>query len=278
MEEIKQKFVEAWLPQRPKTSYKGNYGHVLVIGGQWSMAGAGLLAASAAVYSGAGLVTLATDAQNFPAVHSRLPELMCCDFTDQTALESAIERASLVLIGPGLGRDRVGQAILRQTLNQVKSQQQLVMDADALTLYSQGGYPESAAPVTITPHLGEWERLSGMKPTDLSADRVQAYQQQLGMTLVLKGAPTTVYQGGQVWVNTVGGPSMATGGMGDCLAGMIAGFVAQTPDQPLAACLSAVYLHSWIADQLARDQYVTLPHQLIEQIPWAMKFMRQDHS
>lgn len=270
MEKITKEKVETFIPKRKKESYKGTYGRVLFVGGNQNMGGAIMLAASAGVNSGAGLVTVATHPSNQPALHSQLPEAMFFPFTDLDQLKKTITTMDVILVGPGLGRDTFAADILRTVYEAVDKDQTLILDGDAIYLHVNEMLPRLSASVIFTPHLGEWRTLTGLPIDEQYLESNHSKAVDMDAVIVLKKSRTEVYYGEEVWQNTTGNPSMATGGMGDTLAGMIAGFVAQFDDDK-EAVLSAVYLHSYIADELAKHQYVTLPSHVIQEISKTMK-------
>lgn len=176
----------------------------------------------------------------------------------------------VIAIGPGLGLSEEAFILLTAVFSTVTEQQQTIIDGSAISLMAEYDLPYPKTRAVYTPHLGEWEKLSGLAVSQQEPNANTKIQQKIGGTIVLKSNRTEVYVEDAVWKNTVGNPAMATGGMGDTLAGMIAGFTAQFKDQEKAV-LSAVFLHSKIGDKLAAKQYVVLPTQIIEQIPSTMK-------
>lgn len=270
MQPITEELVKDTIAKRSDDSYKGTYGKVLVIGGDADMGGAAILTASAAVYSGAGLVTVATDKTNHAALHSRLPEAMAIDSADVEKVTEQVKKMDVIVIGPGLGLSKEAFILLTAVFSTVTVQQQTIIDGSAISLMAEHNLPYPKTQAVYTPHLGEWEKLSGLPVSQQEPIANTKIQQKIGGTIVLKSNRTEVYVEDAVWKNTVGNPAMATGGMGDTLAGMIAGFTAQFKDQEKAV-LSAVFLHSKIGDKLAAKQYVVLPTQIIEQIPSTMK-------
>lgn len=270
MQPITEELVKDTIAKRSDDSYKGTYGKVLVIGGDADMGGAAILTASAAVYSGAGLVTVATHKTNHAALHSRLPEAMAIDSADVEKVTEQVKKMDVIAIGPGLGLSEEAFILLTAVFSTVTEQQQTIIDGSAISLMAEYDLPYPKTQAVYTPHLGEWEKLSGLAVSQQEPNANTKIQQKIGGTIVLKSNRTEVYVEDAVWKNTVGNPAMATGGMGDTLAGMIAGFTAQFKDQEKAV-LSAVFLHSKIGDKLAAKQYVVLPTQIIEQIPSTMK-------
>lgn len=270
MDKITREKVEGFIPKRKKESYKGTYGRVLFVGGNQQMGGAIILSASAGVHSGAGLVTVATDLSNQSALHARLPEAMFLSMHDLKKLKETVDTMDVIVAGPGLGRDERSLEVLKAVYASVEEDQILLLDGDAIYLHVNEDLPKPQAQLVFTPHLGEWRTLTGLSIDEQYLETNHAKARELEAIVVLKKSRTEVYYGDEVWQNTAGNPAMATGGMGDTLAGMTAGFLAQFSNQKHAV-LSAVFLHSYIADELARNQYVTLPTDIIRQIPFTMK-------
>lgn len=256
--------------KRPANSFKGTYGKIVLIGGSQNFGGAIIMASLAAVYSGAGLVTTITDPSNQTPLHDWLPEAMFVDWNQFEQAEPIIKSADVVVIGPGLGTDPSALTLLTKVFHLVESGQKLVIDGSALTLLASNNLPLPKDSVNIlTPHQMEWQRVSGIRIADQTPEKNQAAANQRHAIVVVKSHRTQVYADNHVYENTGGTPAQATGGMGDTLAGMVGGFVAQFKD-PQKAVLAAVYSHSAIADKLAEKQYVVLPHQISEALP---KFM-----
>lgn len=277
MQQITEKLVCQVIKPRTQESHKGSFGRVLTIGGNQYFGGAIIMSASAAVYSGTGLVTCATDPQNFVSLHARLPEAMVVDYRDQQMLAELLPQMDVLVIGPGLGTDATALAILKFVFSQVQPQQHLIIDGSAITLVAQQQLTLPSAQIVFTPHQMEWQRLSGLTLAEQTPANNQAAQQKLAATVIVKSHRTEIYLPGQpAWQNPVGSAAMATGGMGDCLTGILAGFLAQFSAAPAQSILAAVYTHSAISDQLAQQQYVTLPTQIIAALPAYMAQMSQE--
>lgn len=261
---------------RPKESHKGSYGRVLLIGGLYPYGGAIIMAALACVHSGAGLVTVATDLSNIPALHSHLPEAMAFDVTDIETLQKQIRQADVILIGPGLGESKNAERFLQLVFNGLQTHQIVIVDGSALNvLAKKKSVSWQSNKIILTPHQMEWERLSGIpilqQNEENTKEALHAFPE--GTILVAKSHATKIYQGQQLAEIGVGGPYQATGGMGDTLAGMIAGFVAQFGGDLYETVAAATYLHSAIADELAKDAYVVLPTCISKEIPkWMKRF------
>jgi ADP-dependent NAD(P)H-hydrate dehydratase len=271
LKELSETILTQLIQPRPAKSHKGTFGRVLLIGGNQQFGGAIIMSALAAVASGAGLTTVVTAPQNLSALHNHCLEAMVIDWHETTAIVEAIKAADVVLIGPGLGTDETAVQLLKLAIAQQQRAQWLVIDGSAITLMAQLKlklpYPQQTI---FTPHQMEWQRLVQLPISQQNdANNLQA-QQTLSAFVVLKSHRTVVYTLDTVYRNPIGTPAMATGGMGDTLAGMISGFLAQFSDKK-AALLGAVYLHSYIGEALAQKHYVVLPTALSQEIPTFMK-------
>ncbi|MCD6046721.1 MAG: NAD(P)H-hydrate dehydratase [Gammaproteobacteria bacterium] len=235
------------LPKRAPSSHKGDYGHVLVIGGAPGYSGAARLAAESALRVGAGLVSVATHSDHAHVLNIGRPELMCHAVETEKALLSLIEKASVILIGPGLGQDAWGRTLFNTTLQTDKP---LVIDADGLNLLAK--LPKRKHHWILTPHPGEAARLlNHLNTHDIQNNRlaaVKALQADYGGVIVLKGAQTLIANAQNVFLNKMSNPAMASGGMGDVLAGMVAGLLAQHIPA-LDAANIAVMTHSLAAEK-----------------------------
>ena len=258
---------------RPNDSFKGTYGKVTLVGGNRNFGGAIIMASTAAVCSGAGLVTTATDPSNSGALHSQLPEAMFADFNNADQLASLVEPATTVVVGPGLGDDQTSLAILKNVFDHTNEKQNVIIDGSAITLMAREDLAQPKGNITYTPHQMEWQRLSGIKIAEQSEERNREAQAKLNATVVLKKHHTEMYTNDDVYQLTIGTPAQAVGGMGDTLAGMVGGFTAEFSKAPLKAVLAAVYAHSAVAEQIAKNQYIVLPHQISRSLPSFMKKM-----
>ena len=273
---VDQTLLQQVIVSRQSDSYKGDYGRLLLIGGTYPYGGAIMMSALAAVESGAGLVTVATDQENIPALHSQLPEAMAFAVTDQDLLAEQIAKAGAILLGPGLKDNDLGTHLVQLVFDRVQSHQVLILDGGAISLYTRLALPLPQAQLVFTPHQKEWEAMSGLAIGEQGEDRTQMAVGKLpeGSILVQKGPQTKIWQQGQpdYYQLTVGGPYQATGGMGDTLAGMIAGFAGQFPQVGLyERVVVATHLHSAIAEDLSKEVYVVLPTAISKEIPKWMK-------
>ena len=237
---------------RRKNSNKGMYGHVLIIGGGLGMPGAAYLAALAALKVGAGMVTIATRSEHTGHVLPLLPEAMIYPVDSVDALLPLLAKATICVIGPGLGEDAWAMALYMAA---IAAQLPLVIDASALRMLAN--HPQHDDNWVLTPHPGEASSLLACSVPDIQADRcfaAQRIQQQYGGCVVLKGVGTIVNTGGnEVAICTAGNPGMSSAGMGDVLSGVIGGLLAQGMLIANAATLG-VWLHAKAADEAADAQ------------------------
>ncbi|RXX17704.1 NAD(P)H-hydrate dehydratase [Streptococcus parasanguinis] len=282
MKEINQALLKKVIIERSRSSHKGDYGRLLLIGGTYPYGGAIIMAAIAAVHSGAGLVTVATDQENIPALHSQLPEAMAFAVTDQELLTEQIAKAGVILLGTGLKDNDLGTHLVQLVFDRVQPHQVLILDGGAISLYTRLALPLPQAQLVFTPHQKEWEAMSGLAIADQGEEATRQSLSQLppASILVQKGPQTKIWEQEQTdyYQLSVGGPYQATGGMGDTLAGMIAGFTGQFPQVSLyERVVVATYLHSAIAEDLSKEAYVVLPTTISQEIPkWMKKWSDKD--
>jgi NAD(P)H-hydrate epimerase len=238
------------IPSRARDAHKGNFGHVLVIGGNAGMPGAARLAGEAAYRAGAGLVTLASHPSHATTINLARPELIAHGVRNAQALKPLLARATVIAIGPGLGRDAWGRALFQAAL---KTKLPLVVDADALFFLART--KTNRADWILTPHPGEAARLLATTSEKIQGDRfaaARAIVKRYGGVCVLKGAGTVIAGGNGLFdVCDRGNPGMASGGTGDVLTGTIAALVAQGQAIRNAARLG-VWAHATAGDAAAR--------------------------
>jgi len=254
------------LPPRQRNAHKGMQGHLLLVGSDFSMPGALLMAAEAALRSGAGLVTLATRASHGAGMMARLPEAMIRTVEEGKDLLPLLEKANAVVLGPGLGQSEWSRGLVEVALS---SKKPMVVDADALNILSSGSDLGGMDNCILTPHPGEAGRLLGIGSKAVQADRYAAVEQLhrlTGAVVLLKGAGTMIASAFEqvdslvevqteemsVVVCPYGNPGMAVAGMGDVLSGVIGGLLAQGLPLSAAACLGAC-VHARAADNCARE-------------------------
>lgn len=277
MEKIKLSILSEVIKQRPSNSYKGKFGRVLLIGGNKNYGGAVIMAAEGALNSGAGLISVATEPVNVTALHTRDPEVMFLDWNNQEKLGQMIPTMDVVICGMGLGTDNFAFQILHTVKENITNKQILILDASALDLIGQKHdlLPENAKNIIFTPHQMEWQKLSGIEIGEQSNKKNLAVLNKLvtkkNAILVLKSNHTRVYdQTGNMIINLIGNPGMATGGMGDTLAGIIGSFCGQFGTD-LKTVSAAVLLHSLAGDEIYKNNYFVRPTYLSALLPKLMK-------
>jgi len=247
------------LAPRPAGSHKGSFGHVLIVAGSYGKTGAAAMCGMAALRAGAGLVTVASSERAIPVIASHAPEMMTEPLPetangsislrafDSGALSQIARNKTVIAIGPGLTTDPQTAAVVRRALQEFG--QPAVVDADGLNALAAAEWSGDRRFRVLTPHPGEMSRLAKKTIPEIEQDRVgvaRALARERRVHLVLKGYRTLLaFPDGRVWVNPTGSPSMATGGTGDILTGLIAGFLAQFPNDAEQAIAAAVYLHGF---------------------------------
>lgn len=246
---IDESVIQEQLRPRKRTAHKGDFGHVLIVGGGPGMSGAVQLCGEAALRSGAGLVSIATHPLHSGMIATRRPELMAHGIHSPDDLAVLMERATVVAIGPGLGTDDWARSLFDAAAS---SAIPLVVDADALNLLSQKSLEN--ADWILTPHPGEIARLLGTTAREVQEDRRAALQnacERYGGTVILKGSGTLVStNNGAAWLCSAGNAGMASAGMGDVLTGIVASLLAQGLTREMAAVVG-VELHALAGDSAA---------------------------
>ena len=262
---IEHEAVRALFPKRDKNANKGTFGHQLNICGSYHMFGAAVIATQAALRSGAGLVKLCVPQSAYPLVAAHLTQPIfepCAENSDKTFSAGAfgviggdMEWASSIVLGCGIGVNDDTADLVAQVLQ--KATVPVILDADGINCLKEriSIIKEIKAPVVLTPHPGEMARLLSKSVAEIQADRIgiaKRFAEEYGVVLVLKGANTVVTDGESVFVNMTGNPSMAMGGTGDMLSGMIGAFAAQGL-RPFDAAKAGVYIHGLCGDAAAKQ-------------------------
>ena len=284
--------------RRAAAANKGNFGHVLVIGGTFGSAGgkagAPAMTALGAMRAGAGLVTAAVPAPALPIVATIAPELMTMPLQataagqissrNLTASRTAALMAgkTVLALGPGLGQSPETVKFTTGLLSSTEIP--VVLDADALNILSTNTAllgklaRRGTRTLVLTPHPGEMARLAKITTNQVQTNRLDVarnFAQRYSVTLVLKGARTLIaHPDGTVAVNTTGNPAMAKGGSGDLLTGLVAGLLAQHPSNPAVAVEAAVYIHGLAADLAVRagDEHTLLATDSLAHLSQAFRF------
>lgn len=281
---------------RPINSNKGKFGHILVFGGSYGTAGAPSMSSLAALRAGAGLVTAAVPESILNTVAVIAPELMLApltqgsegapDLANLNQLDALTKKITVIAIGPGLSTKGDAPEFARQVV--AKTTQPMVLDADALNAFDpthiDGLNPtgDKIRPLTLTPHPGEFARLTGLTVKQVEADRLNLardFAKKHQLNLVLKGWRTLVaHADGRVAVNTTGNPSMAKGGSGDILTGIVAAMVAQYPEHVAEAVEAAIYLHGLAGDFAAHalEEKTVLATDTVAHLSDAFRYRTRD--
>jgi|1186.fasta_scaffold00023_2 hydroxyethylthiazole kinase-like uncharacterized protein yjeF len=272
---------------RRADSNKGNYGHVLVIGGSLGKAGAAAMAGMAALRAGAGLSTVATPKSVLATAAAFHPEMMTEPLPETEAgtiatnaavrISELLKGMTVAAIGPGISRDPHTATLVRSLLEH--QEVPIVLDADGLNAFEghAGDLNGKDRTLVITPHPGEMARLLSCSVPDVQKDRLgvaRKFASDHVLTVVLKGHRTLVVQpDGEAWVNTTGNPGMSTGGTGDILTGMVAAMIAQSPKDPLRAICAAVYLHGLAGDVMRErvGEHAMIATDLLNGLPEAFR-------
>jgi len=244
---------------------KRSFGHLMVVGGSAYMPGALLMAVRAAVSSGVGLITAFAPASVAASLSAQVPEAMWVPWPETAngtlspralpLLFDRLDRASAVLVGPGMGQDRNTEMLAMDIVQ--RTELPVLLDGDALRLRvveQASKRKRHAGPVVLTPHMGEFMRIAKLKEPDWSKETLLGFCRSNRVVTVLKGSVTRISDGEQVLLNTFGGPVLSRGGSGDLLAGLIGGNLAQDNSSVLTAVARGVVLHGSAAEALARSR------------------------
>ena len=268
------------LPDRDPFAHKGDFGKILLLCGSRGYTGAAALAAKGALRTGAGLVYLGVPESIYAIEAVKLTEPIVFPLWDEKGMfaEEAVEqikplleKMDAVLVGPGMGKSKGCDAVLRHVLEDFHGP--VVLDADGINLAvnHKDIIRRRDCPTILTPHVGEFIRLhDGVSEAD---DQIaENLARDLGAIIVLKGHNTVITDGYETYLNDTGNPGMAVGGSGDVLAGMVVSLIGQGI-HPLKAAAGAVWLHGKAGDLCAKDmgQYAMLPTDLIRYLPQLMK-------
>lgn len=273
--------IRRWLPRRSRNAHKGNFGKILLICGAVGYTGAPVLAARAAVRTGAGLVYVGVPQTVYSIVAGKLLEPMVFPLPCKNGmlsteaiseLRSRLRNCDACLIGCGLGKSEGTYAVVRAVLEHAACP--VVVDADGINVLE--GHIDvlrgAACPVILTPHDGEFRRLGGNLEQGSRLDAARKLQREIGATILLKGYRTLICGTDEIYINQCGNPGMATGGSGDVLAGIIVSLLGQGLN-PTQAAAAGAWLHGTAGDCCAEQfgEYGMLPSDLIEELPRLLK-------
>ncbi|MDA8561505.1 NAD(P)H-hydrate dehydratase [Gammaproteobacteria bacterium] len=238
------------LKARKKDSHKNMFGHVVIVGGDYGFSGAIKMSAEAALRVGAGLVSVATRPDIALTLNIARPEIMCHGIKSEKILNSLLETASVIVLGPGMGITSWGKKLFTIVLKQKKP---LIIDADGLNILATQSIKRSNW--IITPHPGEASKLLKLTKDIIQNDRVKAVQKlqtKFNGISVLKGFNSLICTDEELFKCEAGNPGMATAGMGDILTGVIAGLIGQKFSLSDASTCG-VLIHSLAGDMAAKN-------------------------
>lgn len=266
-------WVVSKIPLRSKISHKGNFGKILVVAGSDEYTGAAYFSAQAAVKSGAGLVSLSTSKNVRKILQSKLAEVMVSEYEDKIKLNKLIDNSNVIAIGPGLGNGKNTFSLVQEVL--LREKIPVVIDADGINalkdnleiLFKRQGT------TIITPHLGEMSRIINKPISQIEENRMEIAKEfavKYNTVVLLKGYNTIITDGKKVMINPTGNSSMASGGMGDVLTGLITSFIGQGME-PFEATVCAAFIHGASGDTLAKKKYSVTASDILENIPYSIK-------
>lgn len=260
------------LPKRKVYGHKGNYGRILILAGSEGMEGAALITTKAALKTGSGLTTLVVNDNIKNILYSKPVEVMTISYSNITKIEQLIASSDIIACGPGLGSGTLEIQMLEKCIKE--SSCPIVLDADALNIISKNNellsYLKNRA--IFTPHPGEMARLTGKTIQYIEENRIEMckqYSKQNNIVTLLKGHNTIISDGDQVVINTSGTSKMASGGMGDCLTGIISSLVGQNIGIFNSTILGC-YIHGLAAEEAGHDKYSVIATEVIDKIPKVM--------
>jgi ADP-dependent NAD(P)H-hydrate dehydratase / NAD(P)H-hydrate epimerase len=262
---------------RDKYSHKGDYGKVLVIAGSKGFTGAAYISTQGAVRSGAGLVTLCCHKDIVDILTSKLVEAMTITFGDGDKLIEHIEKSDAIAIGPGMGNNETTLEMVKLVLREASCP--IVIDADAINVLKDNVslLKERKNSIILTPHVGEMARITGLSIDYITENRIEVAKKfalENSVIVLLKGYNTIITDGETTVINPTGNSSMASGGMGDCLTGIITSLVGQGYDS-MAAAYAAAYIHGYCGERLSRRMFCVSASSILEEIPTAIKELQK---
>lgn len=259
------------IKKRNVYGYKGDYGKVTIFAGSLGFTGAAYLTTEACVKSGAGLTTLVTSTECQKILSGLLIEAMTANYSEKIKVKNLVEKSNVVAFGPGIKSENEFEELLLWIVN--NSVANIVIDAEGINILSRRSdiLDKLKGRVILTPHLGEMSKLVNIPIKEIEENRVEIakdYANKHECILLLKGYNTVITDGNNVFVNTTGDSKMASGGMGDCLTGIIASLIGQG-NTPLEGALLGAYMHG-LAGEYCKNKYSVTARDIIENIPFVM--------
>lgn len=274
---VEKKWIKEAIPRRRKHQHKGDFGRVSIIAGSQGFTGAAYITTEAAVKSGAGLVTLCCNENIQEIMSNKLVEAMTLNYKDKEKLNEVLGKNNVIAVGPGMGDSSGTLKIVTDIIKYTKCP--IVIDADGINVLKNNLQllKEKNSDIVLTPHMGEMARITGMSIETIEKNKIhiaKAFAKEYNVILLLKGYNTIVSDGEKVIINNTGNSAMASGGMGDCLTGLIASLIGQGLSAFKAAYVGA-YIHGYCGDNLAKESYSVSASNILEQLPKAIKELSQ---
>ncbi|MCY6483316.1 NAD(P)H-hydrate dehydratase [Clostridium aestuarii] len=265
------------IPKRKKYSHKGDFGRVSIVAGSAGFTGAAYISTQSAVRSGAGLVTLCCSEIIQKIMSNKFIEAMTVSFKEKEKLNGILNKSDVIAVGPGMGNNKGTLKIVSDIIKLTKAP--IVIDADGINVLKDNldVLKEKNNKIILTPHLGEMSRITQIPIDKIKRNRIEISKQfakEYDVILLLKGFNTLITNGESVVVNSTGNSAMASGGMGDCLTGMIASFIGQGIE-PFKAAYVAAYIHGMCGDKLSKKMYCVNADHIIEELPYVIKELQR---
>ncbi|MGL5356708.1 MAG: NAD(P)H-hydrate dehydratase [Cetobacterium sp.] len=271
---IDSNLIEQIFIPRKKESYKGDFGHTLILCGSKGMTGAGIFSSMGAVKSGSGLTTLGTYSDCFNIFSIKLNEVMIINLDEFDILKN-VNKFSSVVFGCGFGVNEKNENLLLNLLENYKNP--IVIDADGISLLSKNNNLESLKnrkyPTILTPHYGEFSKLVSLEIDYIKSNKIEIgkdFSKNYNCILLLKDHKTLISDSENFYINTTGNSVMASGGMGDVLAGVIGSFISQNYS-PLEATILGTYFHGKCGDFFSTSHHSITPTDVLNILPKIIK-------
>ncbi|WP_125153995.1 NAD(P)H-hydrate dehydratase [Clostridium rectalis] len=270
---LDKELVKKSIRRRDVYGHKGDYGRVLIIAGSCGLSGAAYISTQAAVRSGAGLVTLCSYEEIQNILSNKLIEAMTISFKDGDKLFNLFNNSNAIAIGPGLGNNETTFQLVKDTI--LNSNCPIILDADGINVLKNNTdlLMKKSSEIILTPHIGEMSKITGISIEYIKEHRLEVakkFAKKYSVIVLLKGYNTIITDGDEMVINPTGNSSMASGGMGDCLTGIIASFIAQGYTPMIAACISA-FIHGYTGEKLSKRMFCVNASHVLEELPFIIK-------
>lgn len=270
---VNKKMISEKIFVRNKYAHKGDFGRVLIAAGSKGYSGAAYLASQAAVRTGSGLVTVCSTSDVQDILCHKLTEAMTMNFDEKQKLIDTVKKSNAIAIGPGMGNNGFTFNVVSHII--INADCPVIIDADGLNCLQNklDILKNKKSYIILTPHPGEISRLTGKSIKYINENRMETaveFAKSYGVIVLLKGFNTIITDGRKIFVNTTGNSAMASGGMGDCLTGIIASLAGQGY-KPIEAAFLGAYIHGAAGDSIAQEKYCVSASDIIERIPFEIK-------